>query len=205
MDGSMSRRQRSANWNDFYKNGLPAEVIVIEDDSPPPQTQPQPSRITRLSPAHASRTLVDSNGSVRHVDKRRRVEASPKQNSLNRAAIKNEPHPLKYNVSASSATVSSGRRTSGPYSTGPTSLESSASANRQQVPGPVREVAQPGQKRKRTDKIAEKDAEQLELIAQHRTWSNYFPPPNPPIKAHEVFVAQVKEVSSECASELLQC
>jgi len=189
MDEPSSRRQRSANWNDFYKNGLPSEVIVIEDDSP----GPQPPRTIRLSPAHASRTLVDNSGSVRHVDKRRRVNTPPKQNSLNRAATKIETHSSHHQVSASSGTVSSGRRTSGPYSTGPTSLESSSSANRQQVP--VREAAQPGQKRKRPERTAEVDAEQLEFIAQHRTWSNYFPPPNPPIKAHEVFVAQVKEVS----------
>ena len=30
------RRSREPDWNAFYKNGLPKEIIVIDDDSPEP-------------------------------------------------------------------------------------------------------------------------------------------------------------------------
>lgn len=184
-----SKRQRSANWNDFYKNGLPKEVIVIEDDSPEPQ--PQPQEPSRVMGAQASRPQLDSNGSTHHLDKRRRVDTPPK------AVVYRQPvneDKQQHHASTSSGTVSSGRRTSGLYSTAPTSLGSTAPNS--SVHLPVREDAQAGQKRKRPVRTAEEDAEQFELIAQHRPWSNYFPPPNPPVKAHDVYVAQIKDVSS---------
>lgn len=44
--GSMwpaQKKQRLPNWNEFYKNGLPEEVIVIEDSPEPSQERNQPT------------------------------------------------------------------------------------------------------------------------------------------------------------------
>jgi len=194
-DLSPPKIQRSANWKDFYKNGLPTEVIVIEDDSPERQV-PMPSNPVAAQPVRPAETAQSAQpsgfSSNYHLDKRRRVDASPKTEVAHRH-LPSETQQQEHNLHASTSrgTASSGRRTSALYSTAPTSLGASASAGQ---PIPVREDAAPGQKRKRPARTAEEDAEQLELIAQHRTWSNYFPPPNPPIKAHDVFVVQIRDV-----------
>ncbi|KAF9978027.1 dual specificity protein kinase kns1 [Actinomortierella ambigua] len=41
--GSSRSGKKPTNWAEFYKNGHPQEVIVIEDDTPPPSAQQVPS------------------------------------------------------------------------------------------------------------------------------------------------------------------
>lgn len=47
---STTKRNRAPNWEaEFYKNGYPKEIIVIEDTPPPEQDQKQPSSTTRYT------------------------------------------------------------------------------------------------------------------------------------------------------------
>ena len=47
MSGTNRRRGGVVDWNTFYKNGYPKEVIVIDDDSPAPLPPAQCTRSKR--------------------------------------------------------------------------------------------------------------------------------------------------------------
>lgn len=188
---SMSDTQRSArkaaNWNEFYKNGLPKEVIVIED-SP----EPAPRQKREATPSQSLPRAAYTNGRTDHTDKRRRVEngiaydpVHPQQNASRKAAQA---------VNSTSASGDSrDRTTSALYSTAPTSLGSSIGSNN----GRKVEDAQAGQKRKlqaRAGAEEADEAEEIEILAQSNAFLPYVPPAKPPIKAAEVYVQVVRDV-----------
>jgi dual-specificity kinase len=91
---------------------------------------------------------------------------------------------------------STDRNPSALNTTAPTSLGSQVSNGQQQVSsiGP----STVGQKRKRTRAVAQdeaKEAKRRELDNDQHPFSLYNPPPNPPIKAKEVHVQIVQDVS----------
>lgn len=196
--GSKKRqRSREPDWHNFYKNGLPKEVIVI-DDSPPPRVSESVEPIpTPNLKNHTSRTVAG--GSARHAaKKRKRGETGstydPVYHLQETPSIANTPH---YHNSASGSTISTDRTTSAIHTTAATSLGSQYSHNGI-ANGYEAEDVQPGQKRKRvaTRQQIANEAKRRETEMHGDAFSSYKPPPRPPIKAAEVQVKVMPDVST---------
>lgn len=183
-----SREPREPDWHKFYKNGLPKEVIVI-DDSPTPEpsasvlSNTQPTRsVAGAGSRHAAKRLRrDDGGSaydpVYHLEPSHSLNQSPEYKD------------------SSGSTISTDRTTSAIHTTAATSLGSHSSNGQN---GYEAEDVQPGQKRKRTAtrlQIAN-EAKLKELETNGDAFTNYKPPPKPPIKAPDVQVKQVADVSA---------
>ncbi|KAI9845896.1 MAG: dual specificity protein kinase kns1 [Sclerophora amabilis] len=191
-----SKRQRTPDWGEFYKNGLPKEVIVIDDDSPAPRPS-APSydrkKASAVRPNHSTRTLPDDEN-TRHADKKRKTAAT----GVSYDAVYH-PHASYSTTQTPHAhetpsvpTVSTDRTTSAIHTTAPTSLGSHYSQNNTSN-GSYDDVEVVGQKRKRTRKVAADEAKKRDIEAKGDAFSNYFPPPKPPVKAMDVFVAVVQD------------
>lgn len=178
-------REREPDWDNFYKNGLPKEIIVI-DDSP----EPSNSSI----PQHNGRS--DNRGDNGHAaKKRRRDDVGTAYDPVYHLDRSNE-HTPNYN-SASKSTISTDRTTSAILTTAATSL-GSHSSNGQNGYDDVE--LQSGQKRKRTNtrlQIAN-EAKKREVETYGDAFTSYQPPPYPPIKAPEVTVKQIPDVCISC-------
>lgn len=184
-----SQRKRNPDWADFYKNGLPKEVIVIDDDdddddeaaSHPPARQTQQSRVI-------------ANGSTRHTDKKRKTTASTAYDPVYNQQTSYSTTQTPYYDSPSNHTISTDRTTSALNTTAATSLGSQASNGTYISP---QENGVVGQKRKRTRQAAQdeaKEAKRREVDYNGDPFSLYVPPPNPPIKAKDVYVQIVHDV-----------
>ncbi|KAK8178124.1 dual specificity tyrosine-phosphorylation-regulated kinase 3 [Phyllosticta citrichinensis] len=168
------RREHQPNWDEFYKNGIPKEVIVI-DDSP----EPQPAR------------SAAADNSARHADKKRKTAASTAYDPVYQQQTSYSTTQTPYYDTPSNHTVSTDRTASAIHTTASTSLGSSvgnAAANKIED-GVV------GQKRKRTTRRTAQDeakeAKRRETDQEREHWTAYVPPPQPPIKAKEVYVKAV--------------
>jgi dual-specificity kinase len=182
--GSANRR-RNPDWADFYKNGLPKEVIVIEDDDEDPPAPP---------PRQPGLTRTATNGSARHTDKKRKTTASTAYDPVYNQQTSYSTTQTPYYDSPNQST-STDRTTSALNTTAATSLGSQAS-NGQHI-SPLDNTAV-GQKRKRTRAVAQDEAKQnkrRELDHDDNPFSLYQPPPNPVIKAKDVYVQVVPDVS----------
>ncbi|KAL5117959.1 serine threonine protein kinase CMGC group [Pleosporales sp. CAS-2024a] len=180
-------RRRNPDWADFYKNGLPKEVIVIDDDdddapAPPPPRQPGLTRTATTA------------SSARHTDKKRKTAASTAYDPVyNQQTSYSTTHTPYYD--SSNHSLSTDRTTSALTTTAATSLASQAT-NAQHI-SPLDSSAA-GQKRKRTRAVAQDEAKQTkrrELDHDDDPFSLYQPPPNPVIKAKDVYVQVVPDKS----------
>ena len=186
------RQRRHPDWADFYKNGLPKEVIVIDDDDDEPAPPRQPA---------LQRTAT--NGSARHTDKKRKTTAGttaydPVYNQHTSYSTTQTPYYDSPNHS-----ISTDRTTSALNTTAATSLGSQAS-NSHHI-SPLENTAV-GQKRKRTRAAAQDEAKQAKRrdLDNDDPFALYQPPPNPVIKAKDVYVQVVADVRLQC-STLLGC
>lgn len=183
--GSSSRRN-NPDWAEFYKNGVPKEIIVIDDDdeepAPPPPRQPA---LTRTA----------TNGSLRHADKKRKTTASTAYDPVyNQHTSYSTTQTPGYYDSPNHST-STDRTTSALNTTAATSLGSQVSNGQHHI-SPLDNTAV-GQKRKRTRAVAQDEAKQSkrrELDHDDNPFSLYQPPPNPVIKAKDVYVNVVADV-----------
>ncbi|PUU75648.1 kinase-like domain-containing protein [Tuber borchii] len=177
-------RNQSPNWEDFYKNGLPKEVIVI-DDSPPPESghssananskHSQPSNSSRALAINGHRypstnNIAGGTHGPRHADKKRKTPHA------------NFGSPTT--VSATSSTVGlNGNSTTG------TSLGSEVGA------GPCYSgaslVSVNGQKRRRVTRASQAAA--AAANGGLDPYSNYHPPPRPPIKGKDMYVQPIPD------------
>ena len=182
---SRSRPQRQPDWNDFYRNGVPQEIIVIDDDSPQPAQQKNGSRVTNHHNQNGAKTLVEPANKKRKTGQAQETTAIRNQTSYSNT---NTPHY----VGSGSNTISTDRTTS-LHTTAPTSLGSHGSG----MSGGVYVNNQmAGQKRKRVTRQStadEKKRREIEVVGD--AYSCYVPPPDPPIKAAEVPVKLIKDVS----------
>jgi dual-specificity kinase len=177
-------RRRHPDWADFYKNGLPKEVIVIDDDDDDDaDAAPQPPALARTHTA----------GSARHTDKKRKTTAGttaydPVYNQHTSYSTTQTPYYDSPNHS-----ISTDRTTSALNTTAATSLGSQASTTHHISP---LENAAAGQKRKRTRAAAQDEAKQAKRrdLDHDDPFSLYQPPPNPVIKAKDVYVQVVADV-----------
>jgi dual-specificity kinase len=181
MPPPSSATKRKADWNEFYKNGLPQEVIYIDDDSPqpPPAARRKENEPQEYEHSHR-RQAADSS---RQADKRRRVDESATYDPVYKQ--NGQAAQTHYSHESLSASVDTrGRTNSGAYSTAPTSMNSSVQSLRQ----PANQDDRGGGKRKRKD-YHENSDEIHEIF-------DYFPPPRPPIKANDVTVRSIRDVSN---------
>jgi len=185
-----SRERREPDWNKFYEKGLPSEVIVI-DDSPTPE---QSASI--ISNGEANSTTAGDN---RHAaKKRKRDDVGAAYDPVYQGAPHSNNQTPQYGHSASGSTISTDRTTSAIHTTAATSLGSHSSNGQT---GYEAAEAQPGQKRKRTATRLQlaNEAKRRELETSD-AFSDYQPPPRPPIKAPDVQVKQIQDVSTrDCA------
>lgn len=204
----VSRSQRTTNrratdWNEFYRNGPPQEVIVIHDTPEAEEAaaaaaaggassaasgfaQPTNSSMRRAADAPTAARTNGTNA-PRHADKKRKVQPSSYEPVYAPAySTTHTPHLYAHGspttVSANSSTASLIGTTAGTSLGSNPSLRengSSTTAN--------------GIKRKRVTRASQAAAAAANTVD---AFANYHPPPNPPIKAKDVYVQPVRDVSS---------
>jgi len=191
-EAQAAQRRRNPDWADFYKNGIPKEVIVIDDDddpAPPPLPVARQPGLARAAPS----------ASTRHTDKKRKTAASTAYDPVY------HQHPTSYSTTQTpyydspDHSISTDRTTSALHTTAPTSLGSQVSNGHHISP---LDNAAAGQKRKRTRAVVQDEAKQAkrrELDHDDNPFSLYQPPPNPVIKAKDVYVQVVADVRSTTA------
>ncbi|KAI0971290.1 kinase-like domain-containing protein [Xylaria arbuscula] len=172
------RRSKEPDWKQFYKNGLPKEIIVI-DDTPDPEPN--------TSTAATSRTYTNDtvNGatnkpSTRHVAKRRK-----KDDELHNEVVYDARLNYSHTQLSNSGSASTDRTTSGYNTTAPTSLSSNGQYDY--------EAPQTGQKRKRTRQQLAQDAKRREIEVLGDNYLEYQPPQKPIKKCGEVAVRPVND------------
>jgi dual-specificity kinase len=196
------RRSKEPDWNEFYKNGLPKEIIVI-DDSPEPEpaqarpvardTHPVlPPPVSISSGSTVGHDTTTAGGDARHVTKKRRRDEPTHYDPVyhNTYVGSHTQTPHGHGTPAKS-TISSDRTTSAVHTTAATSLDSlsSTTSNTQDYYS-----VHAGQKRKRTTR------QQIATEAKRREAEvndallSYQPPPYPHKKASDIPVKLVHDV-----------
>jgi len=181
------RKERKPDWNNFYRNGIPKEVIVIDDDDTPEPPQPAPASNQVPGPSNTT-------GSMRHTDKKRKTAASAAYDPVYHQHQSYSATQTPYYDHSPNKTASTDRTASAINTTAATSLGSQAS-NGAYLPPLDDGVV--GQKRKRTRQAAldeANEAKRRELERAGDPYSAYVPPPNPPIKAKDVYVQVIPDV-----------
>lgn len=193
------RRSREPDWDTFYRNGLPKEIIII-DDTPEPE-RPTVAVAVAVSPpktvsTHGQQSVAigSSNASALHVAKKRKrddepVHYDPVHHSGGHHAVASHTTTPHQHATPSKSTVSSDRTNSAKHTTAATSL-GSLSSN-----GQYDAQAQPGQKRKRTTRQQVANEAKRREAATADAFDSYRPPPYPPKKAADVHVKVIPEVS----------
>jgi len=184
-----TRKRRRPDWDDFYRNGLPDVVIVI-DDTPEPEAQPSVAPSQTLANGHSNAANASSSNDIpaRHQAKRRKRDDEPTHYDpvYNNGIVGSHSHTSRQLASPSKSTVSSDRTNSAIHTTAATSLGSLSSS------GQLYDYeVQPGQKRKRITR------QQIANEAKRRE-ADYQPPPFPPKKAPDVPVKVIPEVCFHC-------
>lgn len=195
------RRSNGPNWQEFYRNGLPNEIIVIDDDSPEPE-------------ANTSRKITNGNSIATTANTANNVV-----NNVNTAAVAanatatRQPtrkrrrdddlgttHGSGYHIqyvgshtnTPAGSTISSDRTNSALHTTAPTSLSSNSQYGDSALP----------LKRKRTRQQVANEAKRRDTDVLGNRCFTYKPPPFPPKKASDVSVRMVSDVSIQI---LVQC
>ena len=179
---ALPRNQKKPNWDEFYKNGVPKEIIVIDDDDSPPPKAPQRTVSRRGGRAAAAAASTQST-----AGRKRKVDQGYDTSYHDSPAF--STHPAKFGENSSGPSISTDRTTS-LQTTAPTSLGSYGSSGASNS----YEDVTIGQKRKRTQPQTTTRA-QTKRKAQDDAFAVYVPPPKPPLKAPEVHVPVVHDVS----------
>ncbi|KAK2762307.1 dual specificity protein kinase kns1 [Arachnomyces sp. PD_36] len=191
--GSTSKAgKKKPDWGEFYKNGVPDEIIVIDDDensrSPAvPAPQPTKTRRTQTRTQAQPQPVASSGNNAQPANKKRRTGMESAFDLAYHDRPSYSINPQRYGEGSSGASISTDRTTS-LHTTAPTSLGSHGSTGA--TNGVYYEDANVGQKRKRvvTRKSARDEQKRRELEAAGDAFQSYIPPPKPPIKAKDVHV-----------------
>lgn len=198
------RRSREPDWNTFYRNGLPKEIIVI-DDTPEPEANTGTSRKTAstITTTRADGSVLTSgvplyeSNAARQPAKRRRRDDAVAATAATTAAATTVPgyhvqylgshtHTPLHNATPGGSTRSSDRPNSVQNTTAPTSLSSNSQYD--EAPTPL--------KRKRTTRQqAANEAKRRDIDGFGGALLTYKPPPFPPKKVSDVNVRVVSDVS----------
>ncbi|KAK8019890.1 kinase-like domain-containing protein [Apiospora arundinis] len=175
------RRSKGPDWTAFYKNGVPKEVIVI-DDTPEPDGDAKDAA-SNYSTTTYTGTGVGSDAGIipRHVAKKRRKD----EGYVNGGRVVNGSHIATPN----SATSSTDRTTSAQNTTAPTSLASLSSNGQYDY----EQASGTGQKRKRTRQQHAQEAKRRDIEALGDAYISYRPPQKPIKKSAEVAVRVVTD------------
>ncbi|KAI3336491.1 kinase-like domain-containing protein [Xylariaceae sp. AK1471] len=176
------RRSKEPDWSTFYKNGLPKEIIVI-DDTPEPEPRVSTAATSRTYPNGTANGSAN-NPSTRHVTKKRKKEEGLHNDTLYNARLNGS-----YHQPSNSGSASTDRTTSAYHTTAPTSLSSNGQYDY--------EAPQTGQKRKRTRQQIAQDAKRREVEVLGDGFHEYQPPRQPIKKSGEVVVRQVNDRSHQ--------
>ncbi|KOS19216.1 Dual specificity protein kinase lkh1 [Escovopsis weberi] len=193
------RRSREPDWKLFYRNGLPKEIIVI-DDTPEPEAAnaarraanavAAPTAAPTAAPSSAATAAAASAATSAQA-----VDAAGRQ--LARKRRRDEAHSTGYHVqyapshthisipdsTPASSTISSDR-TLALHTTAPTSLL----PNGQYV-----EAVVPPKRKRTTRQQAANEAKRCEADVLTGPFAAYRPPPFPPKKAGEVHVRAIPD------------
>lgn len=171
------RRSKEPDWNDFYKNGLPKEIIVI-DDTPEPDADGKEVSSNYSTRTYTNGTLNGSDAGNLHVAKKRRKEEPYANGRATNGSHIATPH---------SGSTSTDRTTSAHNTTAATSLGSLSSNGQYDY-----EVQKTGQKRKRTTRQQVQEAKRRE-VELGDAYLSYKPPQKPVKKSGEVHVRVVSD------------
>jgi dual-specificity kinase len=188
MNGSSRSRNQKAtknakkpDWEEFYKNGVPQEVIIIDDDETPDPNLPN-----------------QSDASLDRPDKKRKTGPSSNYDPVyNPQPSYSTTHTPYYDNSSSANHTASTDRTAPLYKgTGSTSSGPTVANGNNFYP--TYDDGMVGQKRKRTTRAVEelKVTKRREIEKIQSPFSAYVPPPKPPHKARDVYVKIIKDVST---------
>lgn len=182
------RRSREPDWNNFYRNGLPKEIIVI-DDTPEPEPANTSRKLTAPNTngddaAAAAAGSYKPAANTRQPVKRRRRDVPPSGYHVQYVGSRTNT-PLQHATPIGS-TLSSDRTNSFLNTTAPTSLSSNSQYDEAPVP----------LKRKRTTRQqAANEAKRRDVDGLGGGFLTYKPPPLPPKKVSDVHVKVVHDVS----------
>ncbi|KAK0737120.1 kinase-like domain-containing protein [Apiosordaria backusii] len=183
---SSRKRQREVDWNNFYKNGLPTEIIVIDDTPEPEQPATAAASSKTLTNGH-SYANGPTDSSVAPPAKKRRREADPAPYDPVHHIGSHTHTPRQYG-SPSKSTTSTGRTNSANHTTAATSLGSLSSNGQYDY-----EVQQPGQKRKRTTRQQTANEAKRREAQVADAFASYRPPAQPIKKSRDVPVRVITD------------
>ncbi|KAI4268825.1 MAG: hypothetical protein LQ337_007621 [Flavoplaca oasis] len=177
-----AREKRRPNWEEFYRHGIPDEVVYID-------VTPEPPKVENRRPNHTTRTVARPAATPEHAAKKRRTGQANNYDARNFSYSNGRPTHLD---DSGSGTISTDRTTS-LNTTAPTSLGSHASHGSS---GNYLDDQAVGQKRKRVTRgqVAADAKRRKEIEEVNDAYSSYVPPPKPPIKAKDVHVPQIRDV-----------
>ncbi len=186
------RRSREPDWGVFYKNGLPKEIIVIDDTPEPDRPGAAPSAASQAltngrqhaATAASSATAASTSANGSAVKKRKRDEEQTPYDPVHHSAAVGSHTPSKSTAAASD------RTNSAIHTTAATSL-GSLSSN-----GQYEYDAQPGKRKRTTRQQIANEARRREAAIFTDALAHYRPPPYPPKKARDVHIKVVPDVSS---------
>ena len=171
-------QKRQPDWDEFYKNGVPKEVIVIHDDTPPAEAPSRPAR---------SKATRASGAPQQPGTKKRKIHQAYDTSYHDRPSY--SVNPPQYGDSSNPSTSTD--RTTSLHTTAPTSMGSYGSSNASNS----YEDLSVGQKRKRAPQKETRLQAKKKQQETNDAFANYVPPPKPPLKANEVNVPVVNDVS----------
>jgi dual-specificity kinase len=175
-----AKRKTAPDWNEFYKNGVPREIIVIDDDEDA-SAEPQRPAKESLRTRQEAGSFSSYGGRKRKVDQGYEVEYndSPTYST----------HPAKFGASSSAASYQSGDRTASlQTTTAPTSLESYGSNGANNSYEDVRT----GNKRKRVQPERNPSKRKRQESVPD-AFTDYVPPAKPVKKSAEVSVPVIRD------------
>ncbi|POR32811.1 Dual specificity protein kinase lkh1 [Tolypocladium paradoxum] len=177
------RRSREPDWNDFYRNGLPKEIIII-NDTPEPEANTS-RKITNghvSAPVDAPAATLDHTLARQGPTRKRRRDDDP--DTTGRTLDYHVQHVGSHTNTSIGSNQSSDGTNSAPYTTVPTSLSSN---------GQYEDVRVATPKRKRTRQQAANEAKRRDINGLGDGFFTYKPPPYPPKKAGDVRVRVIHD------------
>ena len=191
-------RSREPDWLNFYRNGLPKEVIVI-DDSPGPEA----NTARKINTNSNSCVLPPIDLTTQPNAKRRRKADPPSQHQHQQQQQQQSSYSVQsngYHIQYSNSTTN-GHTSQKPNNVSSTLSSSSSVQSNLQTTAPTSlssngqyEEVQPVIKRKRTRQQVANEAKRRDIDGLGDPLFTYKPPPFLPIKAADVYVRQVREV-----------
>ena len=201
------RRRGTPDWTEFYRNGLPKEIIVIDDTPQPEPQKPPPDMAVAKSACATNGVVVPGTSDGPSASKRRKREGDGASSTVKGsttarrdAAAYVAPHQdaiyFAYGSTVHHSPNATNSSSSGRTASAATHLMSTASTSIGSSSSNVQYgcAVQPGQKRKRTTRQQANDAKRQQAEALLGV-VRYKTPAQPIKKSGEIKVRVVPDVS----------